>query len=98
MDPRCRNRSITDRPGSTYAAVGGPIPTIATSCGRDGCKDEGSSWPVAVTAEFGGVMVAERPQIEDFTSGLIDADELFDSLDDLEIDVLIDDDGEPMLL
>jgi polyphosphate kinase 2 len=43
-------------------------------------------------------MVAERPSIEEFTSGLIEADELFDSLDDLEIDVLIDDDGEPTLL
>jgi polyphosphate kinase len=33
-----------------------------------------------------------------YPEGLIDADELFDSLDDLEIDVLIDDDGEPTLL
>jgi hypothetical protein len=35
---------------------------------------------------------------EEFPQGLIDADELFDSLDDLDIDVLIDDDGEPTLL
>jgi polyphosphate kinase len=35
---------------------------------------------------------------EEFPDGIIDADELFDSLDDLEIDVLIDDDGEPTLL
>ena len=39
-----------------------------------------------------------RQVVDEFTSGLIDAEELFDSLDDLEIDVLIDDDGEPTLL
>jgi polyphosphate kinase 2 len=33
-----------------------------------------------------------------FPDGLLDADDLFDSLDDLDIDVLIDDDGEPTLL
>lgn len=33
-----------------------------------------------------------------YPGGIIDADDLFDSLDDLEIDVLIDDDGEPTLL
>jgi polyphosphate kinase 2 len=32
------------------------------------------------------------------SDAIIDADDLFDSLDDLEIDVLIDDDGEPTLL
>jgi polyphosphate kinase 2 len=39
-----------------------------------------------------------RDAPEDFPSGIIDAEELFDSLDDLDIDVLIDDDGEPTLL
>ena len=39
-----------------------------------------------------------RTSSEHYPEGLIDADELFDSLDDLEIDVLIDDDGEPTLL
>jgi polyphosphate kinase 2 len=33
-----------------------------------------------------------------FPGGIIDADDLLDSLDDLEVDVLIDDDGEPTLL
>jgi polyphosphate kinase len=43
--------------------------------------------------------VADRPAASgQYPEGLIDADELFDSLDDLEIDVLIDDDGEPTLL
>jgi polyphosphate kinase 2 len=40
--------------------------------------------------------VREAP--EEFPDGILDADDLFDSLDDLEIDVLIDDDGEPTLL
>jgi polyphosphate kinase 2 len=39
-----------------------------------------------------------RKARNEFPNGLIDADELFDSLDDLDIDVLIDDDGEPTLL
>jgi polyphosphate kinase len=39
-----------------------------------------------------------RSAAEDSPERFIDADELFDSLDDLDIDVLIDDDGEPTLL
>jgi polyphosphate kinase len=43
-------------------------------------------------------MTDVRDAPDAFPSGIIDADDLFDSLDDLEIDVLIDDDGEPTLL
>ncbi|HTW19423.1 MAG TPA: polyphosphate kinase 2 [Mycobacteriales bacterium] len=38
------------------------------------------------------------PPRAEFPYGTIEADDLLDSLDDLEIDVLIDDDGEPTLL
>jgi polyphosphate kinase 2 len=43
-------------------------------------------------------MTDVRDAPEEFPHGILDADDLFDSLDDLEIDVLIDDDGEPTLL
>ena len=33
-----------------------------------------------------------------FPDGIIDADDLFDSLDDLDFGVVVDDDGEPTLL
>jgi polyphosphate kinase 2 len=39
-----------------------------------------------------------RNPTREFVDGMIDVDELFDSLDDLEVDVLVDDDGEPTLL
>jgi polyphosphate kinase 2 len=45
-----------------------------------------------------GCPMVERRAIEEFSNALIDADDLFDSLDDLDIDVVIDDDGEPTLL
>jgi polyphosphate kinase len=43
-------------------------------------------------------MTNVRDEPDQFAGGIDEADELFDSLDDLEIDVLIDDDGEPTLL
>jgi len=45
-----------------------------------------------------GAVTDVRDAAEEFPGGLVDADDLFDSLDDLDIDVLIDDDGEPTLL
>jgi polyphosphate kinase len=41
--------------------------------------------------------MAEADAVQ-FPAGILDVDDLIDSLDDLEVDVLIDDDGEPTLL
>ena len=43
-------------------------------------------------------MAESADDTKEFPGGILAADDLFDSLDDLEIDVLIDDDGEPTLL
>src|SRR5271154_477807 len=52
----------------------------------------------ASTSRGGGVMADSGIPAVQFPQGTIAADDLLDSLDDLEIDVLIDDDGEPTLL
>jgi polyphosphate kinase 2 len=43
-------------------------------------------------------MADHATEAADYPGGMLDADDLLDSLDDLEVDVLIDDDGEPTLL
>src|SRR3984957_15875054 len=53
---------------------------------------------VARRRSRGGVMAENPPHVVQFPGDIIDADDLLDSLDDLEVDVLIDDDGEPTLL
>jgi polyphosphate kinase len=43
-------------------------------------------------------MADDVTEVDEFIGRIDDAEDLFDSLDDLDIDVLIDDDGEPTLL